>query len=64
MAGVFGAPMAYGYYNRRLKGRPLGEILGAVAAALKGFACRLNALLRWLYRRFKEGQRYLSKDKN
>jgi plastocyanin len=64
VAGVFGAPMAYGYYNRRLKGRPLGEILGAVAAALKGFACRLNALLRWLYRRFKEGQRYLSKDKN
>ena len=64
VAGIFGAPAAYGYYNRRLKGRPLGEAFHVIADALMGFVARIKGWLVWLYGRLKAGQRYLSKDRN
>jgi hypothetical protein len=64
VAGMIGAPAAFGYYNRRLKGRPLGEVFGEFAGLLKRLVSVVSGWLMWLYNRLKAGQRYLSKDRN
>lgn len=64
VAGIFGAPAAYGYYNRKLKGRPLDKVISELVGLLKGFLALVSTWLAWLYHRLKAGQRYLSKDRN
>jgi len=61
VAGVFGAPAAVAYYNRRLKGRSFPEVLANLTSLIKAAACRLADWLSRLYQRIRSGKRYLPK---